>query len=111
MSEITFDKIRNEKNPDELFGFKIKLAAKTSDMHIAMHDGNTGMSKSEILKEINSNNDLIEYIDVRIKDVRNEIYIANKENRYRLRRFKELCRVELPEELFKKIEEKAKIVV
>jgi hypothetical protein len=109
MSKITFDQVRNEKSPDELFRLKIELAEEASQCHIQMHDGNTMRSRSELLKDINYNNDLIEYIDVRIKDARNEIYIANKENRHRLRRFKEICRMKLSEETFKEIEDLAKV--
>lgn len=109
MSEITFDIIRNEGDPDELFRIKHELSDKKSDMHVKLHDGNSAMSKPEILKEINSITNLIEYVDVCIKDVRGEMYIAKKENRFRLRRFKEIARVELSEEVFKKIEDRAKI--
>ena len=104
MSKITFDQIRNERSPDELFRMKVELADEVSEFHVQMHDGVGNVSRSQLLKDINHNNDFIEYIDVRIKEARNRVYIEEKERRFGLSRFKELCKERLPKELFMQIE-------
>jgi len=104
MNEINFDIIKNEQSVDELFRMKIELTDETSDLHTSLHDHNSAKSKPELLKEINYNNELIEYLNNRIKDRKQEIYISEKEDKNRLKKFKDVARMLLPAEIFSKIQ-------
>lgn len=104
---INFEKIRNEQSVDELFRMKIELTEDTSDLHSDYHSGNHDRSKSDILSDINYNNQLIEYLNNRIKDRKQEIYIADKEEKGRLKRFKDVARMKLDTKTFKELEQES----
>jgi hypothetical protein len=104
MSDITFDTVKLERDINELYRMKIELTQDSSELHELYHSGNSKMTKSEILSEINFNKEMIEYLNVRIKDRRQEIYIEEKEQRYHLKQFKDLCRERLSPELFKELD-------
>jgi hypothetical protein len=107
MSEINFEIIKNEQSVDELFRMKIELTEDTSDLHEELHDPNHSRGKSEILRDINYNNELLEYLNNRIKDRKQEIYIAEKEEKGRLKRFKDVARMKLDAKTFKELEQES----
>ena len=107
MNEINYDTIKNEQSVDELFRMKIELTEDTSDLHEELHNHNHSRSKSEILRDINYNNELMEYLNNRIKDRKQEIYIADKEEKGRLKKFKDVARQLLPAEIFGKIQQES----
>jgi hypothetical protein len=109
MNEITFESILAQKDVTELFRMRIKLTEANGDLHHDLHDGNMQHRRSEIIKTLNVNQELIDYLAVRIKERKNEVYIEEKEQRYRLRQFKDLCKARLAPELFNSLEAESKL--
>ena len=105
--KINYDTVKAEQSVDELFRMKLELTDETSELHSEYHGGNTDRNKSEILSDINFNNALLEYINDRIKVRKVEIYIADKEHKHRLKRFKDTCRLMLDKELFSRLEKES----
>lgn len=108
MSKITFESIRQEKNIDELFRIKHELVTRASTLHQELHNGNTHREKSDILGDINETRDLEEYVFERIKVQRHENFIADKEKRFGLSKFKELAKAELPEAVWKRLDQESR---
>jgi len=104
MNNINFETIKAEQSVDEMFRMKIELTNDNADLHTELHDVNVTRTKSEILGDLNYNNELIDYLNNRIKDRKQEIYIEEKEDKNRLRKFKDTARAILPAELFGKIQ-------
>jgi len=104
MNKINFETIKAEQSVDEMFRMKINLTNDNTDLHTELHSGNTTRQKSDILGDLNYNNELIDYLNNRIKDRKQEIYIEEKEDKNRLRKFKDIARALLPAEVFGKIQ-------
>jgi len=107
MNNINFETIKAEQSVDEMFRMKINLTNDNADLHTELHNGNATRQKSDILGDLNYNNELIDYLNNRIKDRKQEIYIEEKEDKNRLRRFKDVARAMLPSEVFNKIQQES----
>ena len=107
MNDINFETIRAEQSVDEMFRVKIELTNDNTDLHTELHSGNATRDKTEILGDLNYNKELIEYLNNRIKDRKQEIYIEEKEEKNRLKKFKDAARVILTPELFIKIQQES----
>lgn len=106
--EITFESIREEKNVDELYRMRHELVKRITQLHEELHSGNVKRHKTEILGDINLLKDLEDYAWERIPILKKENYFAEKEMRGALRRFKEVCRIKLPDTLFRELEMESK---
>ncbi len=73
-----FEKIRDEEVVENLQEYKFNLTIEISQLHLALHDGNSNESKPSILAVINSASSLKEILEDRINKLQQEAYQRRK---------------------------------